>query len=91
MICIWPMLYKLLGPADVSYTMYYLDLPGVIHSPSITYDFDSASSQAMASFCIEQLLIARGELGLLWLVVNMTVVLIDTICTGVIIGSYKVH
>ena len=29
MICVRPMHYKPLGPADVSYTMYYLDLLGI--------------------------------------------------------------
>ena len=71
--------------------MYHLDLLGVTYSPSITYDFDSASSQAMASFCVAQLLIARRERELLWLVVDMTVVLSDTNCTGVIIGTYRVQ
>ena len=64
MICIRPMHYKPFGPADASYTKYQLDLRGVTYSPSTVYDFDSASSVAMVTYCVEQLTIARGELEL---------------------------
>ena len=62
MLCIRPLHYQLLGQADVSYTMYYLDLLDVTYRPSIACDFGSASSQAMERFCVEQLLIARKSL-----------------------------
>ena len=88
MICIRLMHYKPFGPADAKYTMYQLDLRGVTYSPSIVYDFDSASSEAMATYGVAQRTIARGELKLPWLVVDLAVVMTDTICMGVINGPY---